>query len=136
MEEKETKENFFVKGAQEFKAFINRGNVVDMAVGVVMGSAFGSIINSFVDDLLMPIFGLLMGGKGVSDLSFRINNATIAYGAFIQTVLDFVIIAFCVFIMVKLFSKLRRPAKKEEVSQKSAEVELLEEIRDLLKKKK
>ena len=136
MEGKEKKENFFVKGAQEFKTFINRGNVVDMAVGVVMGSAFGSIINSFVDDLLMPIFGLLMGGKGVSDLSFRINNATIAYGSFIQTVLDFLIIAFCVFIMVKLFSKLRHSEKKEETTQKSAEVELLEEIRDLLKKKK
>ncbi len=134
MEKKKKQENFFVKGAHEFREFINRGNVLDMAVGVIMGSAFGKIISSFVNDLLMPAIGLLLGGKGVSDLSIQINNAKIAYGACIQSILDFLIISFCVFLMVKIFSKFHHKKNSKEEVVKSEEVLLLEEIRDLLKK--
>ena len=123
----------------EFKKFISRGNVVDMAVGVIVGGAFGKIVTSLVNDILMPLIGTILGGLDFSNLSIKINDATIAYGAFIQSVVDFLIIAFCIFMMVKLFEKFKFEEKKEEVKEeapkKSDEVVLLEEIRDLLKKK-
>lgn len=128
------------KGANEFKAFISRGNVVDMAVGVIVGSAFGKIVTSLVNDLLMPIIGVIIGGLDFSSLSFKVGEATVAYGNFIQSIIDFLIISFCIFLMVKLFSKFKKEEKKEtqkkEEPKKSDEVLLLEEIRDLLKKKK
>lgn len=125
------------KGASEFKTFISRGNVVDMAVGVIVGTAFGKIVTSLVNDVLMPIIGVILGGLDFSDLSIKFGDATIKYGLFIQSIVDFLIVAFCIFMMVKLFEKFK---KKEKVSQKSEskksdEVLLLEEIRDLLKKK-
>ncbi len=126
------------KGFSEFKAFISRGNVVDMAVGVIIGTAFGKIVTSLVNDVLMPILGLVLGGLDFSDLSIKFGDSVIKYGSFIQTVVDFLILAFCIFIFVKIFERFRR--KKEEtesdVSKKSDEVLLLEEIRDILKKKK
>jgi len=122
----------------EFKKFISRGNVVDMAVGVIVGGAFGKIVTSLVNDILMPLIGSILGGLDFSSLSLKINDANIAYGAFIQSVVDFLIIAFCIFMMVKLFEKFKIDEKKEEVKEetpkKSDEVLLLEEIRDLLKK--
>lgn len=126
------------KGVNEFKKFISRGNVVDMAVGVIVGGAFGKIVTSLVNDILMPLIGTLLGGLDFSSLSIKIKDATIAYGAFIQTVVDFLIIAFCIFMMIKLFERFKH---KEEIVEenspvKSDEVLLLEEIRDLLKKKK
>lgn len=125
------------KGANEFKAFISRGNVVDMAVGVIVGSAFGKIVTSLVNDLLMPIIGVIIGGLDFSNLSFKVGEANIAYGNFIQSIIDFLIISFCIFLMVKLFSKFKKEEKvKEDKPKKSDEVLLLEEIRDLLKKKK
>ena len=124
----------------DFKAFVMRGNVIDMAVGVIIGGAFGKIVTSLVNDILMPLIGTILGGLDFSSLSLKINDANIAYGAFIQSVVDFLIIAFCIFMMVKLFEKFKFEEKKEEVKEeapkKSDEVLLLEEIRDLLKKTK
>lgn len=125
------------KGASDFKAFISRGNVVDMAVGVIIGGAFGKIVTSLVNDVLMPFVGILLGGVDFSKLSVTIGDAKILYGSFIQTIIDFLIIAFCIFVIVKLFERFK---KKEEVVaeevKKSDELLVLEEIRDLLKKVK
>ncbi len=121
----------------EFKTFIKRGNVLDLAVGVIIGGAFGTIVSSLVDDILMPIVGIIIGGHDFSNLSITVGSAVIKYGSFIQNVIDFLIVAFCVFIFVKLingfFIKEKVEEKKEE-PKKSDEVLLLEEIRDLLKK--
>lgn len=125
---------------KEFKKFIARGNVLDMAVGVIVGGAFSSIVSSLVDNIFTPIIGLILGGVDFSSLSITFKDAKIMYGAFIQSVIDFLIVAFCLFIVVKIVNKLthlREKAKKEEEEKaevkKSAELETLEEIRDLLK---
>lgn len=127
----------------EFKSFAMRGNVVDMAVGIVIGGAFGKIVSSFVNDVLMPPIGMLMGGVDFSDLAFVLKKATeeagavtINYGSFVQTVLDFVIIAFAIFMVVKAMNKMKKKEEKApaEPPKPSAEVELLTEIRDALKK--
>lgn len=124
------------KGASEFKTFISRGNVVDMAVGVIIGGAFGKIVTSLVNDVLMPIIGVFLGGLDFSDLSIKVGDATIKYGSFIQTIVDFLIVAFCIFMIVKLFESFKKKKEEaEEAPKKSDEVLLLEEIRDLLKKK-
>ncbi len=125
----------------EFRTFIERGNVVDLAVGVVMGSAFSKIVTSVVDDLLMPIIGIIIGGHDFSNLSINVGSAVIKYGSLINNIINFFIISFCIFILVKFINKLtsinKKEAKKEEkVVKKSDEVILLEEIRDELKKKK
>lgn len=130
---------------KEFKEFISRGNVVDMAVGVIMGSAFGKIVTSLVNDIIMPLVGVLIGGIDFTSLSFKIQYASVKYGSFIQNIVDFLIVAICIFIFVKIINKLntidvlhkkkKEEATKEEVK-KSDEVVLLEEIRDLLKKQK
>lgn len=128
-----------VKEVHEFREFISRGNVIDMAVGVIIGSAFGKIITSLVNDVLMPIIGVFLGGLDFSNLSIKINDANIAYGSFIQSVVDFFIISVCIFTMIKMITKLQHKPKaedKKETPVKSDEVLLLEEIRDLLKKKK
>ena len=124
---------------KEFKEFIARGNVVDLAVGVIVGSAFGKIVTSLVNDILMPIIGVILGGIDFTNLTLKFNDATIYYGNFIQNVIDFLIVAFCIFIFVKAINALTEKAKKkeekkEEAPVKSDEVILLEEIRDLLKK--
>ena len=120
---------------KEFKQFISRGNVVDLAVGVIVGSAFSKIVSSLVNDILMPFIGTLLGGLNFTSLTITINNAVISYGNFIQNIVDFLIIAFCVFVFVRLINRLHKDDKKEEVKpKKSDEVLLLEEIRDLLKK--
>jgi large conductance mechanosensitive channel len=131
--------------AQEFKTFVMRGNVVDLAVGVVIGGAFGKITASLVNDILMPPIGVLLGGVDFKNLSITLLPAvngkdpvTIGYGAFINTVLDFVIIAFALFMVIKAINTLKR---KEEAAPTpatpppSADVVLLTEIRDLLKQK-
>lgn len=126
---------------KEFKEFISRGNVIDLAVGVIIGGAFGKIVSSLVNDVLMPLIGICLGGLDFKGLFLSIGNASISYGVFIQNIVDFLIIAFCIFIFIKLINKItRRENKKEkeevkEEKQKSEEVILLEEIRDLLKKK-
>ena len=125
------------KGASEFKTFISRGNVVDMAVGVIIGGAFGKIVTSLVNDVLMPVIGVFLGGLDFSDLSIKVGDATIEYGSFIQTIVDFLIVAFCIFMIVKLFESFKKKKEEdtEEAPKKSDEALLLEEIRDLLKKK-
>jgi large conductance mechanosensitive channel len=128
----------------DFKSFIMRGNVLDLAVAVVIGAAFGRIVTSFVNDVLMPPIGLMLGGVDFSDLVITIKEATaeaaavtINYGVFIQTLIDFVIIAFAIFMVIKAFEQAR---KKEEVTpaapaEPPAQEKLLAEIRDLLKSK-
>lgn len=138
------KGEFMKQIIKEFKEFIARGNVVDLAVGVIVGSAFGKIVTSLVNDILMPIIGVILGGINFTSLKLNFRDATIYYGNFIQNVIDFLIVAFCIFIFVKALNSLaekakRKEAKKEEKKEevkKSDEVILLEEIRDLLKKKK
>lgn len=121
---------------KEFKEFISRGNVMDMAVGVIIGSAFGKIVSSLVDNVLMPFIGILIGGIDFTSLTLKINDATIAYGVFLQSIIDFLIIAASIFVMMKILNKFEHKKKKEEVKEvkKTDEVLLLEEIRDLLKK--
>ncbi len=120
------------KGANDFKKFISRGNVVDMAVGVIVGGAFGKIVSSLVNDIIMPVIGVILGGLDFSNLVIKVNEATIKYGVFIQTIIDFIIISLCIFMMVKIFEKFKKQ-EKEVKPKKSDEVILLEEIRDLLK---
>lgn len=123
----------------EFKSFIKRGNVIDLAVGVIIGGAFGTIISSLVDDILMPLLGIVIGGINFSELTWEVGDAVIKYGAFLQNVLDFLIVAFCIFIFIKLLNSFNRKEEvKEEVKkpEPSNEEKLLMEIRDLLKEKK
>ncbi len=139
------------KFINEFKAFAVKGNAVDMAVGVIIGGAFGKIVSSIVNDLIMPPIGWLIGGVNFSDLKITLpaekiadgiemQAATINYGSFIQNLIDFVIIAFCVFLLVKGINKLAN--KKQEkpaptpAPEPSAEEKLLTDIRDLMKEKK
>ena len=129
------------KNLDEFKKFIARGNVLDLAVGVIIGGAFSSIVTSLVNNILTPIIGLVLGGVDFSSLAITFKDARIEYGAFIQAIIDFLIVAFCIFIIVKFVNKLmnikkKEEAKKEETPKKSDEVLLLEEIRDLLKETK
>ncbi len=125
---------------KEFKEFINKGNVVDLAVGVIIGTAFSKIVSSIVNDIIMPIVGILIGGHDFSNLSIKFRDASIMYGSFIQNVLDFLIIAICVFIFVKIVNKITRKEEKkkeeETTPKKDDQIVLLEEIRDLLKEKK
>ena len=120
---------------KEFKKFIARGNVFDLAVGVIVGGAFSAIITSLVENIFTPIIGLILGGVDFSNLAITFKDTKIMYGAFIQSILDFLIVAFCLFLVVKFMNKLTHK-KKEEVKEppKSAELQTLEEIRDLLKK--
>mgnify|MGYP003302311809 FL=1 len=128
------------KLGEDFKKFISRGNVVDMAVGVVVGGAFSKIVTSLVNDVITPAIGVLLGGLDFSELSFGLKDAQINYGLFLQTIIDFLIIAACIFTVVKIFEKFKKKEEpKEEVKpeepKKPDDILLLEEIRDLLKKK-
>ena len=121
----------------EFKTFIARGNVMDMAVGVIIGGAFSNITNSLINDIVMPLLGILTGSISFTELSVQIGPAVITYGNFIQAVLNFLVMAFVVFCLIKAINKFHQ--KKEEAPpappQPSAEEKLLAEIRDLLKEK-
>ncbi len=153
------KEGFFA----EFKKFITKGNILDMAVGVVMGGAFGKIVTSLVNDVIMPAVGALMGGQSVSDLKYVITDAVLAedgvtvvtpevaikYGSFIQYIVDFLIVAFCMFCVIRIFMKMRTKLenmkkKEEEVAEEAAPAEptveektlaTLNDIKALLEKK-
>ena len=135
----EKKEEILKKGSKtfsEFKKFIAKGNVMDLAVGVIIGSAFGKIVTSLVNDILMPIIGVILGGINFSNLNIKIGEATITYGNFLQNVIDFLIIAVCIFFIVKIMKKFTK--KEEEPAPepvKEPNTVLLEEIRDLLKEK-
>lgn len=120
----------------EFKTFIQRGNVIDLAVGVIIGAAFGKIVNSLVADVIMPPVGYLVGGINFTDLVLTLGGTrvTIKYGSFLQTLFDFLIIAFCIFLLVKAVNTMNR--KEEAIPpQPTPEEKLLTEIRDLLKVK-
>ena len=132
-----------MKWLQEFKTFAVRGNVVDMAVGIVIGAAFGKIVSSFVADVIMPPIGLLIGGINFSNLVVTLKDATektaavtLNYGKFIQNIIDFTIIAFAIFMVVKAINSLKRKeaAKPSEPPLPSPEVTLLTDIRDILRK--
>ena len=138
--QKEELKNKGSKTLNEFKEFIAKGNVIDMAVGVIIGSAFGKIVSSIVDDILMPLLGVVIGGIDFTGLSLKVKDATITYGNFIQNVIDFLIIAACIFFMIKAIDKVTKKNKEEkteqeEVPQKDENTVLLEEIRNLLKEK-
>ena len=126
----------------EFKDFAMRGNVIDMAVGVIIGAAFGKIVSSLVDNILMPLIGIVTGGVDLSGLELTIGEAKVGYGLFLQNVIDFIIVAFCIFIMIKTINKLKKPSKEDTKESESSPVEpsneekLLSEIRDLLKDNK
>ena len=121
---------------KEFREFAIKGNVVDLAVAVIIGTAFGKIVSSLVADLIMPLIGALIGGIRYENLVIQIGEAKITYGKFIENVVDFVIIAFVIFLMIKAINHFRRKAEKEApAAPPPRELQLLEEIRDLLKKK-
>ena len=127
---------------QEFKAFAARGNVIDMAVGIIIGAAFGKIVSSFVGDVIMPPIGLILGGVDFSDLAVTLKAAegatpavVIAYGKFIQTIIDFLIISFAIFMGLKAINTLKKKQEEEAAvpAGPTKDQELLTEIRDLLK---
>ena len=120
----------------EFKEFISRGNVIDMAVGVIIGSAFSKIVTSLVNDIIIPLVGIIIGGLDFTSLSIKINYSEILYGAFIQNIVDFLIIAVCIFTVIKLINKLKKQKPVEEPApvETPEDIKLLTEIRDLLKK--
>lgn len=132
-----------MKIVDEFKSFIKRGNVIDLAVGIIIGAAFGKIVSSFVNDVMMPPIGLLLGGLDFSEFALVLREAsgdipavTIKYGAFINMVIDFLIVAFAVFLVVKVVNKLKREEEAKPAPPKiTKEAELLGEIRDILKSK-
>ena len=126
--------------ASEFKEFAMRGNVVDLAIGVVIGGAFGKIVSSLVDSVIMPIVGLLTGGVNFSTLAVAIGSdpkgapVLLKYGAFVQSVIDFLIIAFVIFLAIKALNKMKKPEAAAEAAAPPRSEQLLEEIRNLLAK--
>jgi len=126
---------------EEFKAFAMKGNVIDLAVAVIIGTAFGKIVSSLVADIVTPLIGLLMGGVDFSGLTYTVGAAVITYGVFIQSIIDFIIVAFAIFLAVKGISKAQKAMeKKQEAAEAAApkepseEVKLLREIRDNLRR--
>ncbi|KRL37977.1 large-conductance mechanosensitive channel [Liquorilactobacillus uvarum DSM 19971] len=119
---------------REFKEFISRGNVIDLAVGVIIGGAFTSIVKSLVDYLINPLIGVFIGGIDFSDWVFKVGDATFRFGSFINAVINFLIVAFIVFLLVKGVNKFLIRKKEEATTVAAPEVQLLEEIRDLLEK--
>ncbi len=116
----------------EFKAFAMKGNVIDLAVAVVIGAAFGKIISALVDGIIMPLIGILLGGIDISGKTFTLGHAVVKWGAFLQSIIDFTIIAFAIFVAVKLIMALQNKQEEKELKP-TVEVQLLTEIRDLLK---
>jgi|SRR5690606_3807992 len=135
-----------MKIIQEFKAFAMRGNVIDMAVGIIIGGAFGKIVSSIVNDIIMPPIGLLVGGVNFNDLKFVMKDAvgdipavTLNYGNFLQVLFDFLIIAFSIFMVIKVMNAAKKkeeaPVEEPKAPEPTNEEKLLSEIRDLLKNK-
>jgi large conductance mechanosensitive channel len=120
---------------KEFREFVLRGNVIDLAVAVVMGGAFGAIITSLVNDIIMPIIGVLMGGVDFSSLSVMVGDATIAYGKFIQACVNFILIALALFFVIKSINAVQRKPKETAPAAPPEDIVLLREIRDALKQR-
>lgn len=124
---------------KDFKAFAMKGNVMDMAIGVVMGTAFGAIVTALVQKIIMPLVGILVGGIDLSGLALEIGTAKLEYGAFLQAVLNFLIIAFSIFLFVRAIARAKKKFEKEELVEEEkpeiTEVQLLTEIKELLEKK-
>jgi large conductance mechanosensitive channel len=121
----------------EFKAFVSRGNVIELAIAVIIGAAFSKIVDSLVEDIIMPLIGIIVGGVNLEALQFKVGGAIVLYGNFMQTMLDFLLIALAIFIVIKIFNNYHN--KKNEAEPEAAEpvtnIELLTEIRDILKEK-
>lgn len=130
-----------MKIMKEFKEFVMRGNVIDMAVGVVVGGAFKAIIDSLVADIIMPLIGMITGKVDIASLSVKVGDAELMYGSFLQQIINFLIIAFSIFMVVKSINTVhekflkKKEEEKEEEEEKPGTEELLAEIRDLLKEK-
>lgn len=124
------KVNFMLKG---FREFALQGNVFDLAVGVVIGAAFGKIVSSLVENIIMPILGVLLKGINFTNLKIKVGGAEILYGQFIQSIFDFFIIAFSIYLFIRIIVKIRRKKAEEEAEEVDAQEVLLTEIRDLLK---
>ncbi len=121
---------------KEFKKFAIKGNVVDLAIGVIIGGAFGKIVTSLVNDVIMPLIGLILGGIDFTSLEFKVGTAVVKYGAFIQSVVDFLIIAFSIFLIVRSINQIKREEETPPAEPAPSKEEiLLTEIRDLLKQK-
>ena len=122
---------------KEFKEFIAKGNVLDLAVAVIIGGAFGKIVTALVDNIIMPLVGVATGGINLTELKWVVGTAEVAYGLFLQAVLDFLIIAFCIFLIVKAFNAMKRKKVEEPEAEPEPTKEevLLTEIRDILKEK-
>ena len=120
---------------KEFREFLQQGNVIDLAIAVIIGGAFGAIVNSLVDDIFMPVIGILIGGIDFSGLSIQVGEAVILFGNFIQAIINFVIIASAVFLVIRSYNQLRSE-EQSAPPKPSAEEKLLAEIRDLLKERK
>ena len=120
----------------EFKEFAFKGNMIDLAIGMVIATAFNAIIKAIVDSLIMPIFGAILGGQDLSTRFFELNDVPIYYGAFLQALIDFLIIAVCLFLVIKLIARFKKKSATGAAAPapKPDDVQLLEEIRDLLKK--
>lgn len=124
---------FLMSLLQEFRDFAVKGNALDLAVGVIIGAAFGKIVTSLVKDVLMPLVGVLLGNINFSTLVLTIGESKIAYGLFLQSVVDFIIVAFCIFIMVKQLNRFKKPVAPKE-PETPADIKLLTEIRDAVQK--
>ena len=124
------------KTFNEFKSFISQKNVIDLAIGVIIGNSFGKIVSSLVDNVFMPLIGLLIGGIDFKYLSVTVNKVEVNYGIFIQNVVDFLIIAACIFTVLKFIQKFNKKKEEQEEVKVDETVALLTEIRDLLKNKK
>lgn len=128
---------FLQSVVDEFKTFISRGNVVDLAVGVIIGGAFGKIVSSLVDDMIMPLIGVLLGGLDFSTLSINIGDASITYGNFLQNIIDFLIIAASIFVLVKVINRLNpKTPKKDEKAKTDEKLDVLKEILSEIRKSK
>lgn len=119
--------------ASEFKAFALKGNVVDLAVGVIIGGAFGAIVTSLVGDIIMPIIGVITGGVNFSGLVYKVGDATIAYGKFLQAAFVFIIVAFVLFLIIKAINKMKKAEVAAPTAPPAEDIVLLREIRDALK---
>jgi len=116
----------------EFKEFAMKGSMIDMAVGIIIGAATGKVVSALVDSVIMPVVGMLMGGVDFSNLSIKVGEAAIGYGAFIQAIIDFIIIAFVIFMLLKFINNMKKK-NEEEAEKPSEDTELLREIRDLMR---